>query len=124
MTQESPAAPPGQSARNWAIVAHLGPIVLSVLSLGMLGWLAPFVVWLTQKHDHPFAAQQAKESLNFRITLLFAYVVSVVLTAFTCWLIPFPLAVWACDVVFGVIAAMQVSDGVAYRYPFAIRLIG
>jgi len=33
------------------------------------------------------------------------------------------LALFVCALVFNIIGAMQVSKGIAYRYPFSLRLI-
>ncbi len=121
--EEAPQSP-SQAARTWAIVAHLGPIALSLISAGMLGWLVPLVVLLTQKDQLPFAAQHARESLNFRITLLIFYVVSLPFLVFL-WCIGIPLwiAVWVAEIVLGIVAAVRASDGLDYRYPLTLRIL-
>jgi hypothetical protein len=117
--------PPSQAARNLAILAHLGPIALSLLSAGVLGWLVPLIVYLTQKNELPFAARHALESLNFRITLLLVYLVSLpFLILFWCIGIPLWIAVWLAEIVLAIVAAVRASDGLEYRYPLALRLIG
>jgi uncharacterized Tic20 family protein len=119
----TPGSMPSESARNWAILAHLGPIAASLISGGSMGWLVPLVVWLTQKQSSPFAAEHALESLNFRITVLIAYAVTWALWMFTCLIIPFPVVVWLAEIVLGIVAAVKASEGQPYRYPLTLRLI-
>ena len=112
------------------MVAHLGPAIAARVSAGFLGFLVPLIVYLVEQERSEFVRAQAKESLNFRITVLFAYLVLGVL-AFPavltgvglCCLLPLWGAVLLADVVLGVIAAIEVHAGRAYRYPFALRLI-
>ena len=68
------------------------------------------------------AGAQAKEALNFQITVLLAGIVSCMLIFI---LVGF-LLLWALGIlnlIFVIIAAIQVSDGKPYRYPFNLRLI-
>jgi uncharacterized Tic20 family protein len=98
----------------WVIVAHLGPLFLS--------FVAPLVVWLVKRDESEFLADQARESLNFSITMAIAYLVSSVLMACVIGIFLLP-AVIVIAIVFAIIAAVKASDGVRYRYPFALRLI-
>ena len=70
----------------------------------------------------PFAADQAKESLNFQITvwllgLVFAVLALVLIGFVFLWILGLV------NVVLVIIAAIQVRDGKAYRYPFCLRLV-
>ncbi|WP_415803259.1 DUF4870 domain-containing protein [Isoptericola cucumis] len=111
-----------QEERTWAMVAHLGPPVLSLLSFGVLGFLTPLVVWLVFRDRSGFVGDQAKESLNFQITLLIGYAISwilmLVLIGFVLWGV-----VAVCSIVFGILAAVAVNRFEAYRYPINIRVI-
>ncbi|WP_173923905.1 DUF4870 domain-containing protein [Agromyces sp. Marseille-P2726] len=98
---------------QWGSFAHLG---------GVLGFLPSLIIWLVFKDRGSFTSTEAKEALNFQITLLFGYVISWILIivfigAILMW------AVWIVGVVFSIIAFLQAKDGRHYRYPFAIRLI-
>ena len=108
--------------RTWALVAHLGPPVLSLLSFGFLGFLTPLLVWLFLRDRSAYVGDQAKESLNFQITLLIGYAISVILfviiVGFLLW-----AAVWVLSIVFGILAAVAVNRHEAYRYPLNIRII-
>ncbi|MEL7974537.1 DUF4870 domain-containing protein [Isoptericola sp. F-RaC21] len=108
--------------RTWAMVAHLGPPVLALLSFGLLAFLTPLLVWLFLRDRSAYVADQAKESLNFQITLLIGYVVSAILflvfIGFILW-----AAVWIASIVFAILAAVAVNRHEAYRYPINIRLV-
>jgi uncharacterized Tic20 family protein len=119
-TNEVPTAV-SKDERNWAMFAHISGFAV-FLVWGIGGILGPLIIWLVRKDDMPFAAEQAREALNFQITILIAGLI--------CWplffiFIGFVLAfiVVVYDVIFMVIAAVKASEGVAYRYPISLRLI-
>lgn len=110
-----PAAAPLTPEQDiqWGSFAHLG---------GVLGFLPSLIIWLVFKDRGAFTNTEAKEALNFQITLIFGYLISAILIivfigAILWW------AVWIVGVVFSIIAFLQAKDGKHYRYPFAIRLI-
>jgi uncharacterized Tic20 family protein len=84
--------------------------------------IAPLVLWLIKKDTMPFLNDQGKEVLNFQIT------VSIVIFAciLTIWLfipILIAIAVAIAALVFMIIGAIKANEGVAYRFPFTLRLI-
>ncbi|GAA1812131.1 DUF4870 domain-containing protein [Agromyces neolithicus] len=98
---------------QWGSFAHLG---------GVLGFLPSLIIWLVFKDRGSFTDTEAKEALNFQITIAFGYVLSFILLfvaigALLWW------AFWIVSVVFSIIAFLRAKDGNHYRYPFAIRLI-
>ncbi|MFK8113188.1 MAG: DUF4870 domain-containing protein [Rubripirellula sp.] len=114
---------PTQDERNIALIAHLSGIAGIVMG-GLLGFLGPLLVYLIKKDDSPYIAAQAKEALNFQITVLIIGVACAVLAMISCgtlFLLLFVPAVM--QVVFGIIAALAVRDGSHYRYPVNLRLI-
>ena len=70
----------------------------------------------------PFVDDQGKESLNFQITVMIAAIVCIPLI-FVCVGIVLLSVLGVLDLIFTILAAVQASKGVAYRYPFALRLI-
>ena len=105
-----------QDQKTMAMLAHL---------LGILtGFLGPLIIWLINK-DKPEAAfvnDQAKEALNFQITLLIVYIVGIVLSIILIGIF-INLAAWIACLVFSILGGMKANEGVEYRYPFALRLI-
>lgn len=109
-----------EAERNWGMAAHLSALAGYVIPFGNI--IGPLVVWLVKKDEMPFVNSQAKEALNFQITVTIGALICVVLMLL---IIGFFL-LWALaivDLVFIVIAAVQASKGVDYRYPFVVRLI-
>ena len=122
------SAPPSISAhekeeRNWALVAHLSSLSSFV---GIPGFIGPLVVWLAKKDELPFASAQAKEALNFQISL-FIYSIICIALIFTIVgaLIGIPglIALAIIEIVFTIIASIQAGEGKPYRYPMTFRLI-
>ncbi|OYX54328.1 MAG: hypothetical protein B7Y93_06590 [Micrococcales bacterium 32-70-13] len=118
-----PAAPLTEAEdRQWASFAHLG---------GVLGFLPALIIWLVFKDRGSFTNAEAKEALNFQITVTIAYValnlLGVILGAVTfglggliTFLVPL---VWIAAVIFSILGFVKAKDGINYRYPVSIRLI-
>ncbi|HEY0503517.1 MAG TPA: DUF4870 domain-containing protein [Lysobacter sp.] len=137
--QSSPPPPPRENhpsgivadQRQWAMFAHLSAILGAVLTSGIGGWgtfLGPLIIWLLKKDTMPFVDDQAKEALNFNITVaivFFALWVLVFITLGIGFLIAIPawIVIGIAWLVFTIIAAIKANDGVAYRYPFTMRLV-
>jgi len=96
--------------------------MLSHLLSIFFGFIPALIIWLTKKQEHPFIDDQAKEALNFQITLAIGYVAAALLTAVIIGVFLFPVLMLA-NLIFSIIGAMKANDGVAYRYPFALRLV-
>lgn len=120
----SPSGSPSKDERNWAMIAHLSALLF--LWSGIGGVIGPLIVYLIRKDDMPFAAQQAKEACNFQITMLLLGLVAWFLILLIITLpigLPMLFILGILDVVLTIVAAVKVSEGVAYRYPFNLRLI-
>ena len=114
-----PPAPTGaasQEDKTLALLTHLSGIVLC--------FIVPLIVWLTHrdKPDRAFLNDQAKEALNFQITMAIAYLICKVLIIILIGALLLPV-VWVINLIFCILAGIKANEGVAYRYPFAIRLI-
>jgi uncharacterized Tic20 family protein len=98
-------------------------IVLCHLSgfLGV-GFILPLVVYLIKKKEGGPAAVQAKEVLNFHISLLIYALCIFPLCFVFVGFVLMPVLVIGASVL-AIIAAIKASDGVAYRYPLCIRFI-
>ena len=98
-------------------------IILCHLS-GLLGvgFILPLVVYLVKKSEGGPVAVQAKEVLNFHLSLLlYALLISPLCLVFVGFVLLSVLAIAA--FVLAIVAAIKASDGFAYRYPLCIRLI-
>ncbi|KGM11704.1 membrane protein [Cellulomonas bogoriensis 69B4 = DSM 16987] len=100
--------------RQWAGLAHLG---------GVLGFLPALVIWLVHKDRSAFVAQEAREALNFQLTLLVGYI-ALALLGNVLWVATLlSFALWVVAIVFSVMGFQAVNRGQAYRYPFALKLV-
>lgn len=106
--------------RLWGMLAHLSAFASYWIPFG--NFIGPLVVWLIKKDEMPFVDDQGKESLNFQITLLIATAVVVAAFCVGIGIILAPLLV-VYAVVMTILAAVKANQGIAYRYPFTLRLI-
>jgi len=122
---------PGAEEKQWAMFAHFSILLGGLLSSAIGGWgffIGPLVIWLMKKDTMPFVADQAKEALNFAITISGIFVLLWILTVITLGFgglvtVPLMLLVGIATLVLAIIAGIKANEGVAYRYPFAIRLV-
>ena len=123
---------PSVQERQWAMFAHLSALLGLILTGHWFGWgcfLGPLIIWLVKKDSMPFVDDQAKEALNFNITVAIVFFALFVLTLITLGLGvliagPIAIVVGVAWLVFTIIAAIRANEGVRYRYPFTLRLIG
>jgi len=109
--------------KTWGMLAHLSMIVT--------WFIGPLVVLLVKGNESEFVKDQAKEALNFIITvsicMIGLVIVGSVLTAvFWVFGLLFSLVYMAVGVgalVLTIMAGIQANSGNKYRYPWAIRLI-
>ena len=129
--QPSASGIPSKEERQWAMFAHLSALVGGLLTSAVGGWgsfIGPLVIWLMKKDELPFAGEQAKEALNFNITVSAIFLILLLLSVLTLGLgllitVPIMIIVGLGALVLVIIAAIKANEGVAYRYPFTIRLI-
>lgn len=122
---------PSAEEKQWAMFAHFSVLLGGLLSSAIGGWgffIGPLVIWLMKKDTMPFVADQAKEALNFAITISGIFVVLWILTVITLGIgglltVPLMLLVGIAALVLAIIGGIKANNGEAYRYPFAIRLV-
>jgi uncharacterized protein len=117
------------STRTWGMAAHasaLGAFVVGV------PWLGPLIIYLAKRDDHPFIAAQAREALNFNLTVFVAELVifmAMIAMVGTLAFVPFALGMMA---LVGVTIAWLVATvrglsraerGIDHRYRFTIRFV-
>ena len=113
-TDAQPATPPTSDEKTVAVLAHILTLVSS--------FIAPLIIYLIKKDESSYVAYHAKESLNFQITLLLAYIVCFILIFVVIGL----FLIWALGIaalILVIVATIRASEGKLYKYPFCIRLI-
>lgn len=95
----------------WALLAHLSYFVLAIFG--------PLIIWLVKKDESEFVGEQAKEALNFQLSV----VLISLLCGITFILIPVAIVLGIAGIVFSVMAGVKAYEGEDYRYPYTIRMI-
>ena len=121
----SEIAPVGDE-RTWALFGHLSALSAFICGIGCI--VGPLIVWLVKRDTLPFAADQAKEALNFNITVVLVGIGLVILTLVTFGIgalltVPLGLALFVGWLVLTIIASINANNGVRYRYPLTLRLV-
>ncbi len=130
------AAPPSvggvtdpQEEVRWAAAAHLSVLVGLV---GIPGLLGPLVIWLIKKGESEFLDAQAKEALNFSLSLaiyivaLVALIIIVSINESVAGIVLFSLALAAAlitGLILPIVAGVKAANGDSYRYPLTLRLV-
>lgn len=110
----SDIAEPSSDDKNIATITHLAGTVFF--------FMPALIVWILKKDDSAYVADQAKEALNFQITMTMAMFVASVLVWILIGFILIPI-VWLINIVFCIIAGIATSKGELYRYPLCLRLL-
>jgi uncharacterized Tic20 family protein len=107
-------APPSTEERTWALLAHLGAI--------LIGFIAPLVAMLTKGTESAYVRRHAVEALNFNLTLLGALLLSFLLSFVGIGCVLLPLVLLG-GLVLQIIAGVKANSGEDYRYPLNLRVI-
>ena len=102
---------------HWGAVRAL--LVLTVIT----GLAYPLLIWLIKREEYGLVHDQGREALNFQLTMLIGYLISIPLI-FVCGIgIALIVVLSILDIVFVIIATIKANEGVCYRYPMCIRFI-
>ncbi len=110
----NPIEEPSSDDKNIATITHLGGSVLF--------FIPSLVVWLLKRGDGGFVEQQAREALNFQVSVALAMFISGFLKVFIIGFLLIPVVLLA-NFVFSIFAAVATSKGEEHRYSFSLRLI-
>ena len=110
-----PSPSPKGNDKIWAILSHLS-------ALFGVGILLPLVVYLAMRGDSDYVASNAREALNFHLSLLIYTIVCIPLV-FILVGIPILILIGLASLVFAIVAAIKASDGGCYRYPATLRMV-
>ncbi|MRG44314.1 DUF4870 domain-containing protein [Chitinophaga sp. SYP-B3965] len=134
--------------RTWGTFVHLGGIIGHVLFAAGGNVIGALVIWLIRKNDSKFVDQEGKEAVNFQITIAILTVIlsiingirwgfwnfSQVFRGNNTWrnhdwnfeffsTVAFVQILWALNILFSILAAVQANKGLHYRYPVSWRLV-
>jgi len=126
-----PPSGPTHEERQWALFAHLSALLGGLVTghwLGVGCFIGPLIIWLAKKDNLPFVDDQAKEALNFNITVAIVGVVLLLLSIVTFGIglivtVPVGVIVGVFWLVCLIVAAIKSNEGERYRYPLSLRLV-
>ena len=105
---------PTNDEKMIAMAAHLVTFLSS--------FIGPLVIYLVKKDESAFVGDQAKEVLNFHLSLLFYFAVAFLSVFVFVGFVLIPvLGLFAMGVT--IIGAIRAYEGKMYRYPLCIRFI-
>ncbi|HVV73498.1 MAG TPA: DUF4870 domain-containing protein, partial [Verrucomicrobiae bacterium] len=107
-------APRGND-KIWSMLSHLSAL------LGV-GFILPLVVYLAMRKESEFVACNAREALNFHISI-FLYVLCCIPLMLVLIGIPIAILIGLGSLVLAIIATVKASDGQCYHYPLTIRFV-
>ena len=129
---DAPGSGISAEEKQWAMFAHLSALAGGILTSGWAGsigcFIGPLIIWMVKKDTMPFVDDQAKEALNFNISVALVSLALFLLSVLTLGIglviaIPAWIIIGIAWCVFTIIAAIKAHEGVAYRYPLTLRLI-
>jgi uncharacterized Tic20 family protein len=113
----TPAAPVTSSADSdklFVIASHLGGI--------FFGFIPALIVFLIRKDSPGWVLDNAREALNWQITVLISGVACFILAFLLIGLFLFWILMLT-NLIFCIVATVKTSSNQTYRYPFSIRLL-
>ena len=109
-----PATSSADSDKLMVIASHLGGI--------FFGFIPALIVFLIRKDSPGWVLDNAREALNWQITVLIAALVCVILM----FVLIGVVLIWILmltNLVLCILATVKASGGQAYRYPFCLHLL-
>src|SRR5881394_3369058 len=106
---------PGGNDKIWSMLSHLS-------ALFGVGFILPLVVYLAMRNESEYVACNAREALNFHISI-FIYVLCCIPLMFVLIGVPIAILIGLSSLVFAIIAAVKASSGECYHYPLTLRLV-
>ncbi len=137
---------PCENECRWAALSHACGLLNHVFVVPLFGLFGALAIWVAKKYDNAFIEEQAREALNFQITMLICrvLVVFLMLTGFAVLRLmaamqvshmeeikPIPLivgfgllfALMLYEIINCIKAAWKCSDCMHYAYPHTIRIV-
>lgn len=106
---------PSGGDKIWTILSHVSWYI-------GVPFLLPLVVYLAMRHESEYVAENAKEALNFHISV-FLYGLCLVPLVWLLIGIPLLVVLGLSVIVLSIVAAVKSADGIVYRYPLTLRLV-
>lgn len=102
-----------KEARETAMLCHL---------LGIVGFIAPLVIWLNEKDKHKFVNEHGRAAMNYQISIIIYYAASWALFFIIIGIFML-IALAIMHIIFVIMGAVKAINGKPWRYPIAIRFL-
>src|SRR6185436_3604360 len=99
---------PTSDEKTMAMLSHILTLVA--------GFIPPLVIWLVKKDESKFVSDNAKESLNFIITLAIGYIIAIILMVILIGMLLI-FVLWIAQLILVIMATIKTNEGKVYRYP-------
>ena len=106
---------PSGNEKIWSMFSHLSAL------LG-IGIILPLVVYLAMRKESEYVAQNAKEALNFHISI-YIYALCCLPLVLIFIGIPMLIILGLTSLILAIVATVKASDGGCYHYPLSLRLV-
>ncbi len=114
--------------KTWAVLAHVS-ILLGAVTVGLLGPVAAFVIWLVKKDESDYVGKQALQSLIYQIVvavlswIMWGVIIVLSMVVIGICLIPLGLLIDLAAIGYGCYAAYLCSLGKEFKYPLIWEMI-
>lgn len=109
-----------QDEKNWGMFCHVAVFAGCIVPLGNI--IGPLVIWLMKKDQYGFVDYNARQAMNFQITLLIAMLAGLLLS-FVMIGILMMIGFGIFALVATIKAIVASSRGEYYSYPCSIQFI-
>ncbi len=116
------AAVSPQDERLWGMMAHIGPLLVTLVTGGSLGWIVPLVLYFVYRDRDPFIRYNAAQSLNFHIIVAIGAVISFILMLVIIGFFTIAI-IYVVGIVLPIIAGIAANRGQLYKYPLTPQMI-
>ena len=111
---------PTSDERTMGLLAHLSAFAGLLIPFGNI--VGPLVLYLVKRDESEFIADQAREALNFNLTMTLAGIVAAVLMIVLIGFLLLPV-IGIAWLVLTIVAAIKANEGEWYRYPVNVRFV-
>ncbi|MBT8226126.1 MAG: DUF4870 domain-containing protein [Dactylosporangium sp.] len=107
--------------KTFALIAHFGGAAGALVSAGFFGFVAPLIAYLAKGQQSPTIRAHAIAALNFQA--LWSLLAFVIFFPAMCLAFIPSIIIVIFQIVVGVIAGIQATEGRLYKYPLSPSFI-
>ena len=103
-----------QDEKQMAMLAHILGLFTHII--------APLIIYLIKKEESEFISENAKEALNFQITVIICWFITVMATMVFIGILFIPVVI-ILNIIFCIQGAVAANNGAQYKYPINFRFV-